>query len=365
MEKSQIHIVYLHKEFPFGGAEKVTIDIANELVFRGYEVTILTQVHHEDKYPAHCRKLFHVEILPKGKYKFSFRIAYFLRNYFKQHRVSVFVSYRELLYAKWLKRQTGVAFVFALQSMPFYEMSNASWMSRIFYLNKYWRIYRTADAYGVLCEKHQQRLIQALSLDPHSNKIHVLPNSIEINPAVVWKKEEYVIFVGRLSHRDKRVDRLLRIWAIAQNDIPNWQLKIIGDGPERENLEAQARQIKLQNVCFEGFNTDTQPFFDKAAILCLTSSFEGWPLVLIEAQANAVIPMVFDGFDAAKAIVSSPGEGILVAPFDEQAYARELVALARDTGRRHHMQKAVVAKAATYDIEHTVQAWISLLDHIM
>lgn len=354
------HILFLHKNFPFGGAEKVTIEIANELCHYGYEVTVLTQCHNEKMYPPDCNRLFQVALLPKGKYKFSPCIARFIRNYIENHHIDVFVSYRELLYASWLKRKTHTLFIFALQSMPFYEMSHASLLSRIFYLSKYRRVYHTADAYGVLCEGNRQRLIKTMGLTL-DNKIYVLPNSIRQIESVVWQKQKIILFVGRLSHRDKRVDRLLRIWSIAQKDLPEWRLCIIGEGPDKKHLETMTFEMGLQHVSFEGFSANPQPFYDKASILCLTSSFEGWGLVLTEAQANAVIPMAFNSFDAADTIISTSEEGILISPFNELSYAHELIELAKNEARRSVMQKAVVKKAKEYSISHTRKAWEQML----
>ena len=358
------HIVFLHKHFPFGGAERVTLDIANELCVHGYEATVLASHHHAEAYPAGLSRRFSVVELPKGNIKWSPRVARFVRDFVKQHAVEAFVSYRELLYAPWLKRKTGAAFVFALQSMPFYEMSHASWIARRFYLNKYHRVIRAADAYGVLCEAHRQKLISTLGLDSEQQKLCVLPNSVRSSSAVERQKLPEVLFVGRLSRRDKRVDRLLRIWAEAEPQLPEWTLRVVGDGPERQFLQDLASELHLQRVCFEGFHTDVRPYYSSASILCLTSSFEGWPMSVAEGQAEGVIPIVFDSFAGAHDQISSPDEGILVPPFDEAAYARQLVALARDGARLRRMQLAVMAKAATYTIERTWQAWQQMLNRL-
>ena len=358
------HIIFIHKQFPFGGAERVTLDIANELCANGYEVTVMASQHHAEDYPVGLQPRFNVVELPHGNVKYSPRVAKFVRDYIREHSVQAFVSYRELLYASWLKRQTGAAYIFALQSMPLYEMSHASWIARQFYLSKYRRILRTADAYGVLCEGNRRRLISTLGLTDEAAKLHVLPNSIASNPNIVWEKRKEVIFVGRLSRRDKRVDRLLRIWAEAEAHLSDWTLRIVGDGPERQALQALASELHLQRVCFEGFHTDVQPYYDAASILCMTSSFEGWPLVVAEAQANGVVPIAFNSFDSASEIIATPDEGVLVSPFDEQAYVQELVALAQDTERLKRMSKAVVAKASTYSINRTLQAWLQMLSQL-
>ena len=343
----------------------MTMDIANELCAHGYEVTVMATEHHPEAYPAGSQRRFNVVELPHGNVKYSPRVARFVRDYIREHAVRAFVSYRELLYASWLKRQTGAAYIFALQSMPFYEMSHASWIARQFYLNKYRRILRTADAYGVLCEGNRRRLISTLGLADESAKIYVLPNSIAPRQNRVLEKCKEAIFVGRLSRRDKRVDRLLRIWAEAEVQLPDWTLRIIGDGPERRALQELASELHLQHVRFEGFQTDVQPYYDTASVLCLTSSFEGWPLVVAEAQANGVVPIVFNSFDSASEIISSQDEGVLVSPFDEHAFAQDLIRLAQNSERLKRMSKAVVAKASSYSFARTFESWQNILKTVV
>ena len=234
MSKGTPHIVFLHKDFPLSGAEQVTIDIANYLCRKGYRVTVLTMNHHEEKYPEGTQCLFGVSLLPKGKFKYSRRIAQAVKDFVEKEQVEVMVTYREIFYAHWLKRQTGVKMVFELHNMPYYEYIDIAdkrresrwkdclygcgieWLLRLFYKQKYRRVYGWCDAYGLLCEGYRQRLADELSLtDDH--KTWVLPNPIGQPKHVVTEKEKVVVYVGRLTHRDKRVDRLLCIWQKAQD----------------------------------------------------------------------------------------------------------------------------------------------------
>ena len=82
--------------------------------------------------------------------------------------------------------------------------------------------------------------------------------------------------------RTKRPDRLLQVWEKAYHQLPDWELKFVGDGPFRKNLEILAQKLALPRITFEGYKEDATPYMDKAAILCLTSTFEGWPLVITE-----------------------------------------------------------------------------------
>lgn len=383
MEANQGHIVFLHKDFPFSGAEQVTIDVANYLCRHGWRVTILAINHREASYPAGTDRLFEVVQLPQGKIKRSRRVAEAVCDYILREQVSVLVTYRELLYAKWLKEQTGVMLVYELHNTPGYEFLDLAdkrresrwqnllygcgveWLLRRFYDAKYRRVYGWCDAYGVLCEGYRQELIDQLGLSPSDNKVWVLPNSIGQQSRVSDAKNKTVLYVGRLSHRDKRVDRLLRIWQRVEQHLPEWQLKIVGDGKAAPQLKSLARELGLLRCSFEGYSTRVADYYREASILCLTSSFEGWPMCVAEAQANAIVPIVFNSFAGAADLIATADEGVLVAPYDEDAFARELITLATDAPRLSRMQQVVVRKAATYTIGRSGEAWEAMFHQIL
>ena len=102
-----------------------------------------------------------------------------------------------------------------------------------------------------------------------------------------------------------------------------------------------------------------------ASILCMTSSFEGWGLVLTEAQANGVVPIAFGCSDGVKSILSPSGvNGVVVEPFDLEAYARELLSLMNDDARRKQMQRQVIEKSKSYSPEVVGKEWIALLERL-
>ena len=139
----------------------------------------------------------------------------------------------------------------------------------------------------------------------------------------------------------------------------------MGKGKAAPQLRKLADELCLQRCSFEGYTTHVGDFYDQASILCLTSSIEGWPMCIAEAQANGVVPIVFNSFSGAADQISQSDEGILVTPYNESEFARELVALVTDTKRLSIMQQAVVRKAATYDINRSGQAWETMFHSIL
>lgn len=376
------HIAFLHKEFPFGGAEKMTHATANYLCNHSCRVSVLTTKHNRHLYPQGSERFFNVVLLPERNIKLSGAVAHAIHDFIINNHVHVLVTSRELLYAKWLKARTGIKIIYQLHSSPYYENldieekkaesrlakaiynSGLQWLSCQFYRDKYHRIYRWADAYGVLCDSYKKVIMDELHLNTN-NKVWVLPNSIERPKSIEWKKQKTIIYVGRLSYRDKRVDRLLRIWGKAQPQMPGWTLKIIGEGREMDNLRNQAAALHLHHLSFEGQTNDVDRYYNEAAMLCLTSSFEGWPMSVAEAQSHGVVPVVFDSFLGAKDQITTEEEGLRITPYDEVAFAKALVHLSNDNERLTRMSRRVVEKSRMYSTSRTGEAWIRMLSLLL
>ena len=227
------------------------------------------------------------------------------------------------------------------------------------------RVYASTDLYLVLCEEYRRRIERIVRVSPTDSKVRALTNPLTERPVPELQKRKEVLYVGRLSYADKRVDRLLRIWRRVEADFPDWELKIVGDGSERANLERQAVKSGLQRVRFCGHSTCVEVHYATGAILCMTSSFEGWPLVLIEAQAAGVVPIAFACSGGVRRIVGSDRrKGILVAPFDEKQYAAELAALMRDEALRCSMQPAMIASVSDFSLESIGQEWDRMLGEL-
>ncbi|MBQ0049930.1 MAG: glycosyltransferase [Bacteroidales bacterium] len=361
------HIVFVHKLFPFSGAERVTIDVANHLASMGYRISVLTPQHCRDRYPqgAPCR--YEVVEMPACRLKVSRKAASFIRDYVEQNDVKCIVSYRELLYMPWLKRKTGVRFVYVLHNMVGYEFVGNDGVFKIFnecfYRSKYRRIFHACDAYGVLCPQYTAEVMQMLGNQGDESKIHVLPNPIHSgqgNPDACMDKQKEVLYVGRLSRRDKHVERLLEVWKRVEDSLTDWRLTIVGTGRDETALKTMAAALGLKNVSFEGYQRHVQPYYDRAAIICLTSSFEGWPMTIGEAQMNGVIPIVYESFAGARDMIEDGVSGRCIPPFEGEVFAKALVEIATDERLQLSMRQAALAKASTYSVARTGAAWQDL-----
>lgn len=178
------------------------------------------------------------------------------------------------------------------------------------------------------------------------------------------KKYKEIVFVGRIDYVQKRVYRVVEVWAQLEHRFPDWHLTIVGDGVEKSNIERMVEDLELQNVHFEGFQSPL-PYYERASILVLTSEFEGFPLVLAEGMSFGVVPVVYGSYSAVYDIIDNDRDGIIL-PYEESGFradmmATRLAALMTDEKKRRDMAVAAIEKSKNYSINVIYQQWMKVL----
>jgi len=145
-------------------------------------------------------------------------------------------------------------------------------------------------------------------------KIFVKPNFVSPDPGARTGPGDYALFVGRLSPK-KRVDTVLAAWKRLPSSIP---LHIIGDGPDREQLAAEALRDGLTQVQFKGQlpREQTLAAINLARFLVFASEwYENFPVTIAESFACST-PVICSRMGAMQEIVSDGHTGIHFTPAD-------------------------------------------------
>ncbi|MEE1090991.1 MAG: glycosyltransferase [Paludibacteraceae bacterium] len=188
-------------------------------------------------------------------------------------------------------------------------------------------------------------------------------NNPSIQPdRIVRDKEKRVLWCGRVEFGVKRVDRMMRIWKRVSHKFPDWQLDILGSG-DIDYFRNLAKKYGIQNINFVGF-CNPQEYYDRGTILCMTSSTEGLPMVLIEAQTNGVVPMAYDSYASATDIIDDGDNGFLVKAFDEDEYVEKLMSLMRDDDMRLRMAESAMVSVRKFDSRKIAQQWVDLFEKL-
>lgn len=188
------------------------------------------------------------------------------------------------------------------------------------------------------------------------------PNTFE-NQQTLPVKQKEVVFIGRLYNSTKRIDRLLKIWKSVSKKHPDWHLSIVGDGVDRDLLKLYSQKLQLNQVDFYDFQ-DPRPFYEKAAIICMTSNFEGFPMTLTEAMQFGCVPIAFNSFEAVADIIIPQKTGELVPPFNIKDYEKKLGYLIENKSYREMLSRSAFQHVKRYDSTKIAEQWIQLFDKL-
>jgi glycosyltransferase involved in cell wall biosynthesis len=171
-----------------------------------------------------------------------------------------------------------------------------------------------------------------------------------------------VLAAGRLS-RQKGFDLLLKAWALVAADFPDWRLRILGHGTERKKLRALVAKHGLGgSVSLERASAALGKDMSRASVYAVSSRFEGFPMVLLEAMSKGMTVVSFDCPTGPAEIVEDGRNGRLVPREDVPAFAAALRDVMSDEGLRRRCGEAAVDAARRYGMEAIGPRWDALLD---
>lgn len=188
-----------------------------------------------------------------------------------------------------------------------------------------------------------------------------------LNPAPFKKtdteseKRNRLLYVGRINFQQKRTDLLVPIWKKIMNLHPDWELDVLGDGEALQDLREMAEDAGLERIHFHGFQ-DPKPFLRKAKYFVMTSAFEGFGMVLVEAQAYGVIPIAFNCFSAIGDIIDDGKTGVLVEPFNIADYVDKLDGLMKNEKGRSEMAKNSRQSIDKFEPGKIADKWLRMFE---
>lgn len=388
------NIAFILNKLPDGGVERVTTSLVTPLTDLGHKVYIFVHCLCADRISEGELPAQYV-MLPYEAW--DNRNAAAVCEGVVRHSIDIFFS--PLIAPKYifeLKNRALCKVVFVLHSLPFYEKketwwrinnrkvsSLGAWLSKYliaipkYYLGYYDRkiakryryIYKNTDAFATLFDDYSRSVASAIGVgDIENSKLYTLQNPM---PRIDYtcenvEREKRVLYVGRLSRRDKRIDRLLMVWERICHNFPDWELSIVGEGDDKENLMAIVAEHRLPRVQFYGFCSNPSDYYAKSEILCLTSDFEGCPMVLLEAQQCGCATMAFDCSAGVRELLSPVWEnGVFVPNDDIEAYVEALSRLMDDDALRRKIQQNGLESVKRFSVDKSAQQYNALINRLL
>jgi N-acetyl-alpha-D-glucosaminyl L-malate synthase BshA len=175
-----------------------------------------------------------------------------------------------------------------------------------------------------------------VDMEVPEEKIRVIYNGVDPQ-APAEDGEGRVIYIGALVHQ-KGVDILLNSFKKIKETHPDLKLVIVGDGPERENLEGLAEKLGLTIIEFTGYLEDLDQVFTSKSILVLPSRKEGFGIAVLEAMARGV-PVVASKTGGVLEIVEDGRNGLFFSKEHPESLADAVIKLLDDSKLRARIVK--------------------------
>jgi glycosyltransferase involved in cell wall biosynthesis len=365
-------IIYCHADvYNPGGMERVLLNKLRGWVERGYETMVVTTDQHGRppfyEFPPEVR-MVDLGINYKddnNKNPIAKTIGYLRRR--RKHRKAL----TELLMRE---RPDIVVSLFPSESSFIPDIHDGSLKMLEMHFNKQFRLqYNRKGLLGLadrIRTKQDEKLVRKFDnfivlTRQDAEMWGNLPNlGVMPNAAVTMPHREHhpgnhrVIAVGRLDYQ-KGFDRLLDAWALIPVELRKfWRLDIFGQGEWEEKLKQQIVSLGISESA--AVNKPTDKIFDEYAasdFLVMTSHYEGFPMVMIEAMACGVPTVCFDFLCGPRDIIANGINGIIVPEGDLQALATAMQQLMEHPEQLAHLSEQAKRISEEFSQEVIMKRW--------
>lgn len=169
-----------------------------------------------------------------------------------------------------------------------------------------------------------------------------------------------VITAGRLV-RQKNFSSLVRAWRKVHDRYPEWELQIWGEGGDRSMLERLISDFRLNgSVKLMGYSDNIMARYPDASIFVLSSLFEGFGMVIVEAMSCGLPVVSYACPCGPKDIIKDGSNGFLVSTGDEDALAERICELIENEDKRKLMGKVALANSGRFALDSVIPLWMDL-----
>lgn len=348
----------------YGGAERVGVALANGFAKRGNSVTMVANLFEPQTYQLDENiVLKNLVATNKNKFKKWLSSFIFVRKYIKEIRPDVIIGIMgtTTLVGRISSLGLGIPVImtehWAFEMPPKHPFSVKEYFFK-FYANK---IYRSVT---VLTEADKKVIGKRLK------NVVVMPNPLTLEPANgVPKKKKVILAAGRLTAWEvKGFDVLIKAWGTIAKKYPDWTLQIAGQGDkddEQRLLDWAAdcdveKQFKLLGFC-----NNIKNLYSESEIFVLSSRYEGFGLVLIEAMSQGCACVACDYKGRQREIITDEGEGLCVEPENMEGLAKGIEKMICDEEYRRTAQWNAIKRSKYYSLENTMDRWESMLNKML
>ena len=193
------------------------------------------------------------------------------------------------------------------------------------------------------------------------SQVPMVYNGVDLSrciPKEDHSSDRKLIHIGRFNEQKNHAG-LLRAFKLILEQYPDAQLKLLGDGELREEMEVLAKELGiLENVHFLGSQSDVHPFLHEADIFLLPSKYEGMPMTIIEAMGTG-LPIVASAVGGVPDMIRDRVSGMLTTNQPEDV-SRAVLALMEDRTLRETLGKNARKESKRFSAEYMAEEYCKI-----
>lgn len=201
-----------------------------------------------------------------------------------------------------------------------------------------------------------------------AKKVQIIPNmtqTVNSNNGIK-KNSNHIISIGRLAYQ-KGFDRLINAWNLVKQKHSNWFLDIYGDdGVLKSEIEQQIKELNLMNeIEIHSPTNDITRKYQESVFYVMSSRYEGWGLVLVEAMSCGLPCIAFDCPYGPSDIIEHGVNGLLVKDGDIEGLANAICWMIEHEEERKQMGLAAKETSKKYAPEIIMKQWDELFKELV
>jgi Glycosyltransferase len=193
----------------------------------------------------------------------------------------------------------------------------------------------------------------------------IIPNSLPFYPEKInYKNNRKAISIGRLEI-EKGHDRLIEVWELVVKKHPDWSLDIYGEGTLKEFLLNQIKNKKIENnINIIAPVSNISEKYNESSFYIMTSRYEGFGMVLVEAMAHGLPCVSYDCPDGPRCIINDGEDGYLIKDGDVQQMVEKICYLIEHENEIKEMGKKARINVLRYKNNVIMPQWVSLFNQL-
>ena len=377
-----MHILYIYPEITIkGGADKVIVEKANYLACHGYDVTIVTeaQMGRELSFPLDAR-VKHVDMGIDFNRQYSLHgirrlLTYgnMLRQYKKRLKTTLMTIRPDIVITAMGRSidyivdihdgsvKIGEAHSVKANVRSLNVMERKGGLRRLLARLIRWHVNRVVsrlDALVLLTQQDADSWTEA-------RQTFVIPNAVlQLPKQVSTLDNKKVLMVARYNDA-KGYHYMVETWQKVYQRHPDWILNVYGSGELHNDVVRLIQEHHLSNsmILHEPVDNIMEQYLD-SSIYVMSSRYEAFPMVLLEAMACGVPCVSFDCPWGPRSIITDGIDGLLVENGNVSQLAEKIIYMIEHPEERMRMGANAVNKSARYQIDRLAKDWQQLFESL-